>query len=92
MSVIVSLEIKAPKFADSAAVEFVKELLDGAEFEAEDANYTTVRRLVAATLAGETDGSVPLQAAVDAYGIISAYDPAPKRWVRIGTWRQRDAG
>lgn len=91
MSVIVTLEIKAPKFADSAAVVFVKELLDGAEFEAEDANYTTVRRRVAATLAGETDGSAPLQAAVDAYGIITAYDPAAKRWVRVGTWRQRDA-
>ena len=91
MSVIVTLEIKAPKFADSAAVVFVKELLDGAEFEAEDANYTTVRRRVAATLAGETDGTEPLQAAVDAYGLITAYDPAAKRWVRVGTWRQRDA-
>lgn len=91
MSVIVTLEIKAPKFADSAAVVFVKELLDGAEFEAEDANYTTVRRRVAATLAGETDGSQPLQAAVDAYGLITAYDPSADRWVRIGTWRERDA-
>jgi hypothetical protein len=91
MSVIVTLEIKAPKSADSATVAFVKELLTGAEFEVEAGGYTVVRRLVAATLAGETDGSRPLEAAVDAYGIISAYDPARNRWTRIGTWRERDA-
>lgn len=91
MSVIVTMMIKAPKFADSAAVEFVKELLDGAEFEVEAGGYTVVRRLVAGTIAGETDGSQPLQAAVDAYGLITAYDPSADRWVRIGTWRERDA-
>lgn len=91
MSVIVTLEIKAPKLADSAAVAFVKELLDGAEFEVEAGGYTVVRRLVAATLAGETDGTEPLQAAVDAYGLITAYDRLADRWVRVGTWRERDA-
>ena len=91
MSVVVTMLIKAPKFADSAAVEFVKELLDGAEFEVETGGYATVRRLVATALEGETDGSQPLKANVDAYGVISAYDPAPNRWVRIGTWRERDA-
>lgn len=90
MAPYTTLHILRAKSTDSAAVQYVKGILESVESESESVGWGAdgVRALVRRALAGQTDGTSPLRASVSHDGTIWAYHPKAGA-VKVGNWTQR---